>query len=395
MFHLAGWLTVHVSRVMLPFKFLTTLRYANVIRIYGYHLLRDDPSIVGVILSSHEKNGLARLFLGLSAGKYWPVMDTEASAVSLEIEVIESEVVKEHAPNLSKWTDVYVTVPAVTRTAAEHIFTDFINSARQHTDIGEDFKVPVQIYDAKQGWRSISNIPNRPMDTIYLDPTVKQHLLQDLNHFVADEEDYAQYGIPYKRCYLFQGTPGSGKTSLIMAIAAMLKKGINFFNFSAEITDLTFISAVSQLSHDKILVLEDIDALFIDRSRTDSHCVSFSALLNVLDGICHKHKMMTFLTSNHTDRLDPALFRPGRVDYIMDFTFVGHHQVKQMYDRLLPTQSEQFDAFYTLIRGKKINMSLIQKFLFEHRKDPNIMEFDEELANLITKHREKDRIGVF
>ena len=42
--------------------------------------------------------------------------------------------------------------------------------------------------------------------------------------------------------------------------------------------------------------------------------MTFSGLLNALDGVASAEERIIFLTTNHYDRLDPALIRPGRVD---------------------------------------------------------------------------------
>jgi hypothetical protein len=375
---------------MLPFQFHTVTHYAAAIRIYGYHLLKSKFScknIRGTILQPREKDGVIDLLLGLSPGRF-------TISNELELEIVESEIFKAPGSGLAKWTDIYVTISANDLTEAERIFTKFITEATNFVKPVNDYQMAVQIYDPKGGWRFISNLPRRPMDTIYLDPIAKQKLLNDITAFIADEDDYVKFGIPYKRCYLFHGKIGSGKSSLIFALASLLKRNIAIFNFSVGVTDPMFISAISQLTSDKILVLEDLDALFVDRSPTETNNVSFSALLNVLDGVCRKSGLITFITSNHVDRIDPALLRPGRIDYIMEFTFAGKNQIKQMYDQFLPNQPHNFDEFYDIIEGKRINMSLIQKFLFEHRKDPNILKFEHELITLVIKHEEKDRIGI-
>lgn len=372
------------------FRFHTVTHYAAAIRIYGYHLLKADVLHEGTILQPREKDGVIDPLLGLSPGKF----TVSFESCKMELEIIESEIFKAPGSGLAKWTDIYLMIYTNNRGEAEHILTKFITEATNFVKPINDYQMAVQIYDPKGGWRFISNLPRRPINTIYLDPVAKQKLLNDINAFIADEDDYIKFGIPYKRCYLFHGKIGSGKSSLTFALASLLKRNIAIFNFSIGITDTMFISAISQLTSDKILVLEDLDALFVDRSPTETNNVSFSALLNVLDGVCRKSGLITFITSNHIDRLDPALLRPGRVDYIMEFTFAGKNQIKQMYDQFLPNQSHNFDEFYDNIKGKRINMSLIQKFLFEHRKDPDILKFEHELTLLIIKHEERDRIGI-
>lgn len=177
---------------------------------------------------------------------------------------------------------------------------------------------------------------------------------------------------------------------MIFALASLFKKNISIFNFSVGITDTVFISAISQLGHDRFLVLEDLDSLFVNRSPTDTNNVSFNALSNVLDGACRKNGLVTFITCNHINNLDPALLRPGRIDYMMKFEFAAKNQIKEMYNKFLPNQPHKF---YENVKGKKINMSLIQKFLFEHRKDFNITQFEDELTDLIIQHQEKEKVG--
>jgi chaperone BCS1 len=84
-----------------------------------------------------------------------------------------------------------------------------------------------------------------------------------------------------------------------------------------------------------IVLLEDIDAAFPSREdqgdnsqqRQHSSDVTFSGLLNVLDGVAASEERLIFMTTNHIDRLDPALIRPGRVDYVQLIGDATDHQV--------------------------------------------------------------------
>ena len=51
-------------------------------------------------------------------------------------------------------------------------------------------------------------------------------------------------------------------------------------------------------------------------SQYQSSDVTFSGLLNVLDGVASSEERLIFMTTNYIERLDPALIRPGRVDYV-------------------------------------------------------------------------------
>ena len=76
--------------------------------------------------------------------------------------------------------------------------------------------------------------------------------------------------------------------------------------------------------NDSIVVFEDIDCLFQERKNNDDakNMISFSAILNVLDGITTSDGQIVIMSSNFKNVLDKALIRPGRVDHIIEFDFM-------------------------------------------------------------------------
>jgi mitochondrial chaperone BCS1 len=110
------------------------------------------------------------------------------------------------------------------------------------------------------------------------------------------------------------------------------------FAIQVMLINLFIFSVAPQQS---IILLEDIDAAFVSREDTNQqksayeglNRVTFSGLLNALDGVASTEARIVFMTTNYLSRLDPALIRPGRVDLK---EFVGHctrHQLEQMYKR--------------------------------------------------------------
>ena len=86
--------------------------------------------------------------------------------------------------------------------------------------------------------------------------------------------------------------------------------------------------ALNESPGSSIILLEDIDALFVERHSVDRNSgghhrggrVSFSGLLNALDGVRSQEGRISFMTTNHREKLDPALLRPGRADVHIEFT---------------------------------------------------------------------------
>jgi len=231
------------------------------------------------------------------------------------------------------------------------------------------------------GWSLLNRINKRSDDTLFMDIDIKG-LFSEIQDFFDDEEDYVKHGIPFKKNFLFHGIPGTGKTSLIYTIASHFDLDICFLNITNDLDDNTFTRAISNLPDNHILVLEDIDALFTER---DSKCnVSFSTLLNVLDGMLKKHKLLTFMTTNYRDKLDSALKRSGRIDYELEFTYTSKTQLENMYKHYF---KNNYEEFYKFVKKLKFTTSDLNRFLFKYRKNENIMQYIDEFIELINKNK--------
>ena len=67
-------------------------------------------------------------------------------------------------------------------------------------------------------WSTLSKLPKRNMDTIYLSEDDKVKIIDDITKFKKSKKEYTELGIPWKRNYLLEGPPGTGKSSLIFAL---------------------------------------------------------------------------------------------------------------------------------------------------------------------------------
>ena len=184
----------------------------------------------------------------------------------------------------------------------------------------------------------------RPLSSVVLPAAAKASVTNDVTEFLSEDtwDFYRAHGIPYKRSYLFYGVPGSGKTSLIQAIAGT--HGLNICYLSPtdpEMTDDGFKKAVTTAPDRSMLILEDVDALF-DANRENKikkSSLTFSGLLNALDGVGQPSQQIFVLTTNHRERLDPALIRNGRVDLHIEFKHATRDQMAAMFDSYYPVES--------------------------------------------------------
>ena len=148
--------------------------------------------------------------------------------------------------------------------------------------------------------------------------------IEDLNAFLFRDtfEFYTNHRIPYNRSYLFYGVPGAGKTSVLTAIAGKYCRNLCIMQpTDPRFTDDALAEAIKEAPSRSIIVLEDVDALF-DKNREAKNAkmtISFSGLLNALDGIGNPDGQIFVVTTNFRDNLDPALIRNGRVDMHLEF----------------------------------------------------------------------------
>ena len=141
--------------------------------------------------------------------------------------------------------------------------------------------------------------------------------MNDMVAFNNNRKFYGDMGIPYRRGYLFYGSPGSGKSSLITALAAELQYSICQINMADKLMDDTrFLHLISKAPPNSLIVLEDIDCAFRDRRKEiegdpryigASGGVTHSGLLNAIDGVTNSDGRIVIMTTNYKDQLDPAL----------------------------------------------------------------------------------------
>ncbi len=145
-------------------------------------------------------------------------------------------------------------------------------------------------------------------------------------------------GVPYRRGYLLYGPPGTGKTSFVQAISGALKLNLCYLNLSGgNFDDDGLNRLLSEAPPRSIILLEDVDAMFVERTSTvHEQRISFSGFLNALDGVRSQEGQILFMTTNHKEKLDDALLRPGRADVHVKLDLASEKQIKGMYARFFP-----------------------------------------------------------
>lgn len=188
-----------------------------------------------------------------------------------------------------------------------------------------------RIFGAAQwgNFRQISSVPKRPISSVVLKEGQAERILGDIKEFLSREKDYGLLGMPFRRGILLEGQPGTGKSSVATALAHELGADVFIISLSAIQTDNDLMELVTDIRARSILLLEDIDVASAVRDRSDeSQGVSMSGVLNALDGIATPHGLITVLTTNHVNVIDPAMLRPGRVDLREEIGPIDNYQLR-------------------------------------------------------------------
>jgi DNA replication protein DnaC len=226
----------------------------------------------------------------------------------------------------------------------------------------------------------------------------KSDVLEKVNFFLENKEWYYNIGIPYSLGIGLHGPPGTGKTSLIKALANYTKRHIVTISLKLIKTkkhlDAVFFenryntdNKKKSIGFDsKIIVFEDIDCIgdiVMDRSKKKESKLATSSvhtlnvegvdittipkitvpmedppltlddILNLWDGIRETPGRIMVISSNHYADLDPALKRPGRIDITMELSFATRKTIGEMYSHLFGAVLEESvlqdvnDKFYS------------------------------------------------
>ena len=249
------------------------------------------------------------------------------------------------------------------------IFTTLIKS-QLNTKKNDPNDKKIRIYNYTNGeWNSIK-CDSRSYDTIFLPLKTKQLVTSEMDKFICFEKVFQANGIPYKKGFLFYGPPGTGKTSLVRALAHAYNIPIYIFDVNnGSVNDENICSIINSISGigNRILLFEDIDSAFadkeelkyqtrndinkidntkndtdkksdnkIDKNDTGKKFLSFSGLINCLDGItAGLNGIILIMTTNYPEKLGAALTRPGRIDFCLELTYCDRFQIIEMTKNMI------------------------------------------------------------
>ncbi|XP_024991470.1 protein HYPER-SENSITIVITY-RELATED 4-like [Cynara cardunculus var. scolymus] len=267
-----------------------------------------------------------------------------------------------------------------------------VKKAKEIKEENKTVKLHTVDYSGTDYWSSV--VLNHPatFETMAMDVEKKEELMEDVDMFIKRKDYYRRVGKAWKRGYLFYGPPGTGKSSLVAAMANRLKFDI----YDLDLREVQCNSDLRRLligtKSRSILVIEDIDCNIGLQSRefnketanTDDDKITLSGLLNFIDGLwssCGDERIIVF-TTNHKDRLDPALLRPGRMDVHLQMSYCAYGGFKILASTYLQVKEEEqlglFRRIKELLNKVQVTPAEIAGELMKKGEDVEIV-----LSNLI------------
>jgi hypothetical protein len=202
-------------------------------------------------------------------------------------------------------------------------------------------------------WSQTSSKAQCSVDSVSIDSVQKARLLADLDEYVAPRTAawYGARGIPYRRGYLFYGSPGTGKSSLARAVAARYKRDIYTVSLLDPVmSDSLLLRLLNEVPNHSIVLFEDADSADLAREFKDQSVaslekatgrrktrsqVTLSGLLNATDGVESPEGHILIMTTNRLEELDEALIRSGRISVRIGFRLISPAQAKEVFIRMM------------------------------------------------------------
>lgn len=204
---------------------------------------------------------------------------------------------------------------------------------------GEPAQVPAGAYQVREegrliGWRE-EDIGERKLETEPLDRLALSHevveSVETVKRWFNSKDWYSKRQIPWRYGLGLYGAPGTGKSSLVKALAQHLRIPIYLLDISTMDNEEFHDAYQTALRNTPAIVLiEDIDAVFDGRENIASEKgkgLTYDCLLNVVSGVESSDGLLLVVTTNHIDKVDPALgvpqgdsmsSRPGRIDRMVE-----------------------------------------------------------------------------
>ena len=227
--------------------------------------------------------------------------------------------------------------------------------------------------------------------------SVPKKIEESFDFFTSDDgrEWYEKRNLPYQMTVLLYGIPGTGKSCIASAVATKFNLHIVRIKLSLIKTNYQFIKAFknkvfcdTKIEYKNILYLFDeldteqnsvlknrtthisskkvtftkedlldnggkelinkysikesdlnklLDNIFTGPTQTTHDSLTLGTILEELNGINQMYGRKMFIISNHPEKLDPAILRPGRIDLKYKLQHLSYCEILELISMFFPT----------------------------------------------------------
>lgn len=247
----------------------------------------------------------------------------------------------------------------------------------------------LEVYNRNRyGDNTSSKLQGRDINSIFIKDNTIKSIINEIKEFYNTQLWYRKHGITPKKIILLDGPPGTGKTSLIKALAIYFNKSLYCVP-----TDLGVFSEKLNLVNTfkgnflekTILFIDDIERVFGDEiiqtklenrnqnlyREAFSKDEVFKNLLSFFDGNFFNYPSLMIITTNDKSKLNPVMTREGRVDSIYQIGYIDQESAKKMFLSFFPEEKNLAENFsYKFKKEHKIKTSTIESIIIKYKNDP-------------------------
>lgn len=192
------------------------------------------------------------------------------------------------------------------------------------------------------------DLPKRTLDSIFINDNIKTSLVDNIEKLCQESERLQDLGISTVLGVLLYGDPGTGKSSLIVALANYFHMDVYYLNFGEKDNVKTKLQHISAIRENSLLVIEDIDCYEFAQSRdldseTKKGARDLAEILKMLDGNGLPNNTIVVATTNYIDKLDSAVKRFGRFDLKLELKRADRGLAEAMIKRIDETKMYLLD----------------------------------------------------